>query len=79
MSSSTSNRLESIDFLRGFVMLLMALDHTRDFFSISHFSPTNLSQTYPLLFFTRWITHLCAPAFIFLAGIGAFFFRSIHD
>src|ERR1700743_1368379 len=55
-------------------MIIMALDHTRDFFHISatYFSPTDLTRTYPFLFFTRWITHFCAPVFTFTAGLGAF-------
>ena len=64
-------RLHSIDLLRGLVMILMALDHVRDFFFTHTIDPTNLSQTTPGLFFTRWITHFCAPTFLLLAGIGA--------
>jgi uncharacterized membrane protein len=65
-------RIASIDILRGLVMLIMAIDHCRDFFSYHHPEPTNLATTTALLFFTRWITHFCAPAFVFLSGISAY-------
>lgn len=64
-------RLHSIDLLRGLIMVIMALDHVRDFFFFHTIDPTNLEQTTPALFFTRWITHFCAPTFILLAGVGA--------
>ena len=65
-------RLDSVDFLRGGIMIIMALDHVRDYVSGFPYSPTDLAHTTPALFFTRWITHFCAPIFIFLAGTGSF-------
>jgi uncharacterized membrane protein len=65
-------RLISVDLLRGLVMVIMALDHTRDFFTNIRFQPEDLSHTFAALFFTRFITHYCAPVFSFLAGTGAF-------
>jgi uncharacterized membrane protein len=65
-------RLVSVDILRGLVMVLMALDHTRDFLSYQGFPPEDMAHTNGALFFTRFVTHFCAPVFAFLAGTGAF-------
>ena len=65
-------RLVSVDVLRGLVMVLMALDHVRDFLSYRGFPPEDMAHTNGPLFFTRVITHFCAPVFAFLAGTGAF-------
>ena len=65
-------RLVSVDVLRGLVMVLMALDHVRDFLSYQGFPPEDMAHTNGPLFFTRVITHFCAPVFAFLAGTGAF-------
>jgi uncharacterized membrane protein len=64
-------RINSIDFTRGLVMVIMALDHCRDLLHVG-VNPTDLTVTTPLLFFTRWITHLCAPTFVFLSGTSAY-------
>jgi uncharacterized membrane protein len=68
------NRIQSIDILRGVIMLIMAIDHTREFFHIgaTSYDATDLKTTYPTLFFTRWITHFCAPTFVFLSGVSAY-------
>jgi uncharacterized membrane protein len=74
---ATGSRIQSVDALRGAIMMLMAIDHIRDFVAQSamQFLPTDLSRTTAAIFFTRWITHFCAPVFFLTAGIGAFLWR----
>jgi uncharacterized membrane protein len=72
MAASPRRRLEQVDVVRGLVIILMALDHSRDYFGDLAADPTNLATTTAPLFFTRWITHFCAPAFFLLTGTGAY-------
>lgn len=73
-SLPVQRRIQTVDALRGAIIIIMALDHVRDFISSAamNFSPTDLTRTTTAIFFTRWITHFCAPVFAFTAGIGAF-------
>lgn len=70
----TKQRIQSIDILRGIIMLVMALDHTRDFLhnAGAFGDPTNMQTTTPFLFFTRFVTHFCAPIFVFLSGVSVY-------
>lgn len=74
MSIVKKQRIESIDILRGLAMIIMALDHVRDYFhaGANLDDPLNLETTTPFLFFTRWITHFCAPVFVFLSGTSVY-------
>src|SRR5258705_681364 len=71
---SIHKRILAIDFVRGLVMIIMALDHVRDLLHSTSLtqSATDLETTTPILYFTRWITHLCAPTFVFLSGASAY-------
>lgn len=72
--TSPTRRIESIDIVRGLAMVIMALDHVRDYFHITANTddPLNLATTSPALYFTRWITHYCAPVFVFLSGTSVY-------
>lgn len=74
-ATPTSARQPSIDALRGLIMIIMALDHVRDFFhqQAMTFQPEDLARTTPAIFLTRWITHFCAPVFMATAGVAAFY------
>jgi uncharacterized membrane protein len=71
LAAPSPARFDNVDLLRGMIMAVMALDHARDYLTNARIDPTELSSTTPALFLTRWVTHFCAPLFMFLAGVGA--------
>lgn len=71
-TANIRTRIASIDIVRGLIMILMTLDHVRDFLMVPGPSPLNMKTTTVALFFTRWVTHFCAPTFVFLAGVSVF-------
>jgi uncharacterized membrane protein len=75
----TSSRIVSLDVMRGVAMVLMALDHVRDYYAPTLFAVEDLSRTTPALFLTRWITHIGAPIFVLLVGTSAHLYRSRHQ
>ncbi len=81
MNTLSQSRIQSLDLLKGLVMILMLLDHVRYFFHYDafFFNPMDLSQTTPAIFATRFLTHFCAPVFVFLAGTSAFLVGSQKD
>lgn len=82
MNTEARQRIEAVDILRGVVMIIMALDHTRDFFGMPGAQPTNLAVASVALFTTRWVTNICAPVFFLLTGTGAYLSlrkRSVAD
>jgi uncharacterized membrane protein len=72
---SPATHIDAVDWLRGVVMVVMALDHVRDYFYYDlRTNPENPAVASPALFFTRWVTHFCAPTFVLLAGSGAYLY-----
>jgi uncharacterized membrane protein len=78
LTRSGAPRVDAVDMLRGLVIALMVLDHVRDFFHYhaDRFDPTDPASTTGLIYLTRWVTHLCAPTFVFLAGVSIYFQRA---
>ncbi|MBO2007814.1 DUF1624 domain-containing protein [Hymenobacter negativus] len=74
-SRATTPRVQAIDVVRGLIMVIMALDHIRDFWSPTTVRPEDVAHASAFLFFTRWITHFCAPTFAFLAGTSVFLYQ----
>jgi uncharacterized membrane protein len=75
--ATVGGRLAAVDAVRGIVMVLMVLDHTRDFYMGMRVDPTDPATSTLPLFFTRWVTHFCAPLFVFLAGASVYLMRAL--
>ena len=78
-SSSITTRVSTVDVLRGLIMVIMALDHVREYFGPTPFRAEDVTQTSVALFFTRWITHICAPLFLLLSGVSAYLYSRKHS
>lgn len=78
-ANQSGGRVASIDTVRGLAMVVMALDHTRDFICNIPFEPEDINQTWGFYFLVRWVTHFCAPAFFLLAGVGAYLYGRNHS
>lgn len=74
----THTRVQTVDVLRGLIMVIMALDHVREYFGPTPFRAEDVTQTSLALFATRWVTHLCAPLFLLLSGVSAYLYCSKH-
>lgn len=72
---SATQRVQAIDIVRGLVMVIMALDHAREFWSPTAVRPEDVAHASVLLFFTRWITYFCAPTFVFLSGVSIYLYQ----
>ncbi len=78
-NKTATTRVQTVDVLRGLIMVIMALDHTREYFGPTPFRAEDVSQTSVALFATRWVTHICAPLFLLLSGVSAYLYSRKHS